>query len=244
MFVADIKEVFLKRKKKKVERNFPLFSKMVSKPVVLVEKGLVCILSVPTAKYIASENSRFFSLLGCFRGLLTKPIFRPFSCAPVGYITTWRNVSKESHVSNSGDKDCYFMLAYFLQSPPFVIRSMTLFFLTWGSGSWGSMLGSYYEVLKKIWPPHLRDVIHEWNFNRNHLLSDIDTQNWDVWDEWRIKFLNVVNTHAPLRTKRVRSKRFPLDYFRVEKTDAWTRHHAWSWKQLYTFKEHTGLGWI
>ena len=130
MFVADIKEVFLKRKKKKFERNFPLFSKMVSKPVVLVEKGLVCILSVPTAKYIACENSRFFSLLGCFRGLLTKPIFRPFSCAPVGYITTWRNVSKESHVSNSGDKDCYFMLTYFLQSPPFVIRSMTLFFLT------------------------------------------------------------------------------------------------------------------
>ena len=27
--------------------------------------------------------------------------------------------------------------------------------------------------------------------------------------EWKIKFLNVVNTHAPLRTKRVRSKRSP-----------------------------------
>ena len=134
------------------------------------------------------------------------------------------------------------MLTYFLQSPPFVIRSMTLFFLTWGSGSWGSMLGSYYEVLKKIWPPHLRDVIHEWNFNRNHLLSDIDTQNWDVWDEWRIKFLNVVNTHAPLRTKRVRSKRFPLDYFRVEKTDAWTRHHAWSWKQYIHSKNTQDWG--
>ena len=72
MFVADIKEVFLEKKKKKVERNFPLFSKMVSKPVVLVEKRLVCILFVPAAKYIACENSRFFSLLGCFRRLLSR----------------------------------------------------------------------------------------------------------------------------------------------------------------------------
>ena len=30
-----------------------------------------------------------------------------------------------------------------------------------------------------------------------------------MWREWKIKFLNVVNTHAPLRTKRVRSKRSP-----------------------------------
>ena len=127
MFVADIKEVFFK-KKKKVERNFPLFSKMVSKAVVLVEKRLVCILSVPAAKYIACENSRFFSLLGCFRRLLSKPIFRLLSCATVGDITTWRNVSKESRVSNSGDKDSYFMLTYFSQRPPFVIRSMTILF--------------------------------------------------------------------------------------------------------------------
>ena len=101
---------------------------MVSKPVVLVEKRLVCILSVPAAKYIACENSRFFSLLGCFRRLLTKPISHLFSCATVGYITTWRSVSKESHVSISGDKDCYFMLTYFSQSPHFVIRSMTILF--------------------------------------------------------------------------------------------------------------------
>ena len=31
----------------------------------------------------------------------------------------------------------------------------------------------------------------------------------DMWREWKIKFLNVVDTHAPLRTKRVRSKRSP-----------------------------------
>ena len=119
MFVADIKEVFLK-KKKKVERNFPLFSKMFSKPVVLVKKRLVCILSIPAAM----RKQPFLLAARPF----SRPIFRLFSCATVGYITTWRNVSKESHVSNSGDKDCYFMLTYFLQSPPFVIRSMTLLF--------------------------------------------------------------------------------------------------------------------
>ena len=31
----------------------------------------------------------------------------------------------------------------------------------------------------------------------------------DMWREWKIKFLNVVDTHALLRTKRVRSKRSP-----------------------------------
>ena len=30
-----------------------------------------------------------------------------------------------------------------------------------------------------------------------------------MWREWKIKFLNVVDTHAPVRTKRVRSKRSP-----------------------------------
>ena len=30
-----------------------------------------------------------------------------------------------------------------------------------------------------------------------------------MWREWKIKFLNVVNTHTPLRAKRVRSKRSP-----------------------------------
>ena len=61
------------------------------------------------------------------------------------------------------------------------------------------------------------------DFNPDHFCSELRTgitsQNWDVWDnfkdpndmwrEWKIKFLNVVNTHAPLRTKRVRSKRSP-----------------------------------
>ena len=30
-----------------------------------------------------------------------------------------------------------------------------------------------------------------------------------MWREWKIKFVNVVNTHTPLRAKRVRSKRSP-----------------------------------
>ena len=57
------------------------------------------------------------------------------------------------------------------------------------------------------------------NFNRDLFRSDIASQNWnvlnnfqdpnDLWREWKIKFLNVVNTHTPLRTKRVRSKRSP-----------------------------------
>ena len=57
------------------------------------------------------------------------------------------------------------------------------------------------------------------NFNRDYFRSDIASENWDVldnfqdpndmWREWKIKFLNVVDTHAPLRTKRVRSKRSP-----------------------------------
>ena len=57
------------------------------------------------------------------------------------------------------------------------------------------------------------------NFNRDHFRNDIASQNWDVldnfqdpndmWREWKIKFFYVVNTHTPLRTKRVRSKRCP-----------------------------------
>ena len=57
------------------------------------------------------------------------------------------------------------------------------------------------------------------NFNRDQFRSDIASQNWnvlgtfqdpnDMWREWKIKFLNVVDTHALLRTKRVRSKRSP-----------------------------------
>ena len=57
------------------------------------------------------------------------------------------------------------------------------------------------------------------NFSRDYFRSNIASENWDaldnfqdpnnMWCEWKIKFLNVVDAHAPLRTKRVRSKRSP-----------------------------------
>ena len=66
------------------------------------------------------------------------------------------------------------------------------------------------------------------NFNPDHFRNDIASQNWDVldnfqdpddmWREWKIKFLNVVNTHTPPRTKRVRSKRSPWITSELEKT--------------------------
>ena len=68
------------------------------------------------------------------------------------------------------------------------------------------------------------------NFNPDHFCNDIASQNWDVldnfqdpddmWREWKIKFLNVVNTRTPLRTKRVHSKRSPWITSELEKTYA------------------------
>ena len=57
------------------------------------------------------------------------------------------------------------------------------------------------------------------NLNRDRFRSDIASINWDtvnnyrdpndMWREWKNTFLNVVDTHAPLQTKRVRSKKSP-----------------------------------
>ena len=54
------------------------------------------------------------------------------------------------------------------------------------------------------------------NFNRDHFRSDIASQNWnvldnfqdpnDMWREWKIKFLNVVDTPAPLRTSELKKR--------------------------------------
>ena len=65
-------------------------------------------------------------------------------------------------------------------------------------------------------------------FSRDYFRSIIASENWDGLDnfqdpndmcrEWKIKFLNVVDTRALLRTKQVCSKRSPgMDYFRVKK---------------------------
>ena len=57
------------------------------------------------------------------------------------------------------------------------------------------------------------------NFSRDYFRSDIASENWDaldnfqdpndMWREWKIKLLNVVDTLVALRTKRVRLKRSP-----------------------------------
>ena len=62
------------------------------------------------------------------------------------------------------------------------------------------------------------------NFSRDYFRSDIASENWDasdnfkkknyMWREWKIKFLNVVDTHASLWTKRVRL-RAPLSNFHL-----------------------------
>ena len=63
----------------------------------------------------------------------------------------------------------------------------------------------------------------------------------DVWDEWKIKCLKVVNTHAPLRKKRVRSKRSPWITSKLKKR-MHERDIMHEVESNYTFKEPTGLG--
>ena len=56
------------------------------------------------------------------------------------------------------------------------------------------------------------------NFNRESFRNDIAQQDWTcngsddpnvLWADWKTKFLDVVNFHAPLRTRRARIKRAP-----------------------------------
>ena len=56
-------------------------------------------------------------------------------------------------------------------------------------------------------------------FNRAKFRNDICNENWEfsapaldpnqMWIEWKIKFLQIVDKHAPIRIKRVRSKNSP-----------------------------------
>ena len=56
-------------------------------------------------------------------------------------------------------------------------------------------------------------------FNRAKFRNDIYNENWEflgsalnpnqMWAEWKIKFLQIVDKHAPIRTKRIRSKNSP-----------------------------------
>ena len=56
-------------------------------------------------------------------------------------------------------------------------------------------------------------------FNRAKFRNDICNENWEflapaldlnqMWTEWKTKFLQIVDEHAPIRIKRVRSKNSP-----------------------------------
>ena len=55
------------------------------------------------------------------------------------------------------------------------------------------------------------------NFNQENFRRDISQQDWSynsdvpkvLWAEWKAKFLTMVNSHAPIKTKRVRSRKVP-----------------------------------
>ena len=56
------------------------------------------------------------------------------------------------------------------------------------------------------------------NFNRESFRNDIAQQDWTcngsddpnvLWADWKTKFLDVFNFHAPLRTRRARIKKAP-----------------------------------
>ena len=53
------------------------------------------------------------------------------------------------------------------------------------------------------------------NFNRENFRRDISRQDWSynsndpnvLWADWKAKFLSIVNSHAPIKTKCVRSRK-------------------------------------
>ena len=55
------------------------------------------------------------------------------------------------------------------------------------------------------------------NLNRENFRRDISRQDWSynsddpnvLWADWKAKFLTIVNSHAPIKTKRVRSRKVP-----------------------------------
>ena len=55
------------------------------------------------------------------------------------------------------------------------------------------------------------------NFNRENVRRDISRQDWSctsddpnvLWADWKAKFLSIVNSHASIKTKRVRSGKVP-----------------------------------
>ena len=76
------------------------------------------------------------------------------------------------------------------------------------------------------------------NFNRENFRRDISRQDWSctsddpnvLWADWKAKFLSIVNSHAPLKTKRVGSGKVP-----------WITSDLWKGKLLSLTILKTGL---
>ena len=55
------------------------------------------------------------------------------------------------------------------------------------------------------------------NFNQKNFDRDISRQDWSynsddpnvLWADWKAKFVSIVNSHAPIKRKRVRSRKVP-----------------------------------
>jgi hypothetical protein len=61
------------------------------------------------------------------------------------------------------------------------------------------------------------------NFNENKFLHDLKIQSWEnvyffadnpnsMWQIWKELFLQVLDKHAPLQSKKIKSKKTTLDY--------------------------------
>ena len=78
-----------------------------------------------------------------------------------------------------------------------------------------------YRKLSPAFPSKGHSTISYGNFknsNRESFRNDIAQQDWTcngsddpnvLWADWKTKFLDVVNFHAPLRTRRARIKKAP-----------------------------------
>ena len=79
---------------------------------------------------------------------------------------------------------------------------------------------------------------HFCNFNRENVRRDISRQDWScisddpnvLWADWKAKFLTIVNSHVPIKTKRVRSSKVPwiISHLRKGMRD----HDVAKWKTI------------
>ena len=61
------------------------------------------------------------------------------------------------------------------------------------------------------------------NFNQNNFLNNLNQVDLDsiiasdnepdlLWQRWKENLMHVIDKHAPLRSKRIKAKKIPLDY--------------------------------